>query len=91
MVESDVERDLCRWADDNGVLHFKIRFEGMRGAPDRLLILPDGRHFYVELKRPGGGKVSAQQKRVHKCLRDQGCRVLVVDSLDDVFTEIFNR
>jgi hypothetical protein len=88
MLESDVEDDLCRWAEANGVLCFKIKFEAERGAPDRLLILPGGEHVYVELKRPGGGRVSAQQEKIHKRLRDQGCFVIVGDDLEDILWAI---
>ena len=33
-----------------------------KGIHDRLVLLPGGRVFFVELKRPKGGKMSVMQK-----------------------------
>ena len=34
---------------------------GWRGVPDRILLFPGGRVYFVELKRPKGGKVDPLQ------------------------------
>ena len=53
------------------------------GAPDRILIMPEGRIVFVEVKTKGG-KLSAIQKVVHATLRDHGCEVRVVWTKEEV-------
>ena len=47
---------------------------GCSGVPDRIVILPNGRIFFVELKSEGR-KSSAQQKKRQAELRALGCNV----------------
>jgi hypothetical protein len=61
----------------------KLAYIGRRGAPDRLLILPHNRVFFVELKRPGKD-ADDHQAREHKRLRRVGADVRVLDTLEAV-------
>ncbi len=81
--ESSIERHLVVLASGNGWLTRKVRWIGRYGAPDRLLISPDGRVIWVELKAPGKtpGPV---QCREHTRLRNYGQDVRVIDSLEGV-------
>ena len=61
-------------------LHTKcVKFipDGMTGMPDRLILLPDGRVVWVELKTEGG-RLSEIQKYRHEELRRMGQQVETV-------------
>lgn len=46
-----------------GGVEFKLRTPGKDGAPDRMAMFPNNRVFFVELKRPKGGRVRDLQQR----------------------------
>lgn len=50
---------------------------GSSGWPDRIVLCPGGRVFFVEVKRPGG-KVTPLQAHRHEQLRSLGHTVLVL-------------
>ena len=79
MRESTVEKYLCRRVDQLGGLCWKFVSPNLRGVPDRIVVMPYGRTFYVELKAPGETPEPHQLRR-HKELRERGCLVLVLDS-----------
>jgi len=56
---------------------------GERGVPDRICLLPDGRVFFVEVKRKGG-RLSPSQKLVHKRMMALGAKVYTLWSKDEV-------
>lgn len=88
-LESDLERDLVQWCEEHGILCYKVKIEGQRGFPDRLLITPYGETIYCELKRPDGrGRLSAQQEEIVNELKRRYCCVVVTDNLDDVIEEV---
>jgi hypothetical protein len=60
----------------------KVSWVGHRGAPDRLVLLPD-QHFFVELKAPGKTPQHHQSREI-KRLEIAGFRVCVIDSLEQV-------
>lgn len=62
---------------------FKFTSPQRRGVPDRLLIFPGGRHIYLELKAPGG-KLTDNQSREIARLRNQGCKVYVLNNIESV-------
>lgn len=69
----------------------KCRWEGRVGAPDMLVML-EGRHFWIEAKAPGEEPRPVQLKE-HKTMRTVGgCAVYVVDSpaaVDELFRSLF--
>lgn len=90
MLESKVEDHFVSCANARGGEVRKLAYIGRRGAPDRLLILPYGRVFFVELKRPYG-KPEHHQSREHYRLRRIGADVRVLDTLEAVdafFSEV---
>ncbi len=60
-----------------------IKFRGVAGIPDRLVILPGGRIVWVELKTEKG-RVSKIQKAIHRKLLAMGCEVEVLKGRAEV-------
>lgn len=83
MREAQIERALVRAVKDAGGLVRKVQWIGRVGAPDRLVLLPDGRAVWVELKAPGR-KPTVRQAREHSLLKRYGLSVAVVDSMEAV-------
>jgi len=48
----------------------KFESPGQRGRSDRIAALPNGTAWFVELKRPVGGRMSAHQHRFAKRMRE---------------------
>jgi hypothetical protein len=67
----------------------KLKSEGVKaGIPD-LCILKDGRAYFIEVKRPKTvdspkGRVTKNQVEVFGKITDQGCKVEVAYSVQDV-------
>lgn len=53
------------------------------GMPDRLILLPDGKFAFAELKAPGESPRPLQKAR-HRLLRSLGFRVYVIDSIEQI-------
>lgn len=94
MRESDIEDYLVKRVNAMGGEVRKVKWIGRRGAPDRLVMLPEvtgrfdwdgtpGRTTWVELKAPGE-KPKPHQAREHRRMRAMGQRVEVIDSLAGV-------
>lgn len=80
-LEKSVEQYLRKKVTENGGLCIKQNSEA--GVPDRLVLLPDGRHAFVEMKRPGG-RLSAVQKEYHRRLRGMRHAVWVLWNYKEV-------
>lgn len=85
MRERDVENYLVESVRKLGGEVRKVEWIGRRGAPDRLVMLPDKARpaIWVELKAPGQ-KAKPHQKREHDRMRAMGQLVVVIDSLEGV-------
>lgn len=79
MLERDVEQHLVTRIKELGGVAYKFTSPARRSVPDRLVLLPDGKAIFVELKAPGKHPTELQ-KREHDRLRALGFRVLVLDS-----------
>lgn len=84
MIEKDVEKQIVEWAKSSGGIPMKLLAAGQRGWPDRIIFMPDGVLIIVEIKRPGGGRVSAQQLYWKRELERRRFPVLIARSLDEV-------
>lgn len=89
MRESAVESKLRNATKQRGGIALKFTSPGLAGVPDRLIILPDGKYAFVEVKRPGGKTRPIQEIR-HRQLRNLGCKVYVLDHPDNI-TDILNE
>lgn len=92
MIEAAVESYFKRRVKETGGDERKVVWPGRKGAPDRLAGWLNGRHGFVELKRPKG-KAEAHQAREHERLRAIGFRVDLIDTreLVDVYVEEMSR
>ena len=91
--ERDIERHLVKRVKELGGEVRKVQWIGRRGAPDRLVMLPE-KHWvliasagvgaiWVELKAPGK-KAEPHQVREHERMRTMGQCVVVIDSIEGV-------
>lgn len=83
MRERDVERALVKAVKALGGEVRKLMWIGRRGAPDRLVKIPDRPPLFVELKAPGG-RLSKLQIVEHKRLRTVGLEVRVVWKIEQI-------
>lgn len=82
MRERELEKQLINEVKKRGGLCEKW-VSGTVGWPDRIVILPDGKVAFVEVKRPGE-KPRAIQVHRHKQLRKLGMAVYVLDAADQI-------
>lgn len=83
MKESIIEARLVRLVRSRGGLCFKFVSPGNPGVPDRIVITPEGRTVYVELKTEVG-RLAAIQKWQHEEMRKRGAEVRTLKGLDQV-------
>lgn len=79
-LEKDVERRLRKGVEALGGRCMKLVSQGNNGVPDRLVLLPDGRCVFVELKRPKYGKLSPVQAAQQNRLASMGFDVRVLSN-----------
>jgi len=89
-LESSIERDACaRIEEELRVPNIKIK---IRSWPDRLFLIPGGRPFMIEFKRPGPGNDAREdQKNIHRLLRKLGYEVEVHDKLEEAYEAVRRR
>lgn len=80
--EAKVEKYLTDQVNSLGGICWKFTSPGTTGVPDRIVIL-NGKTFYVELKRPKGGRISAIQKWRIKQLIMHDQKVYVIKNVDE--------
>lgn len=83
MRESILEKRLVREVEKIGGLSPKWVSPGNRGVPDRLVILPNGRTVYVEMKATGKSLDPLQRKWAEK-LKKLGHEVYTLDSVESI-------
>ena len=81
--ERDIEQYLVRKVKEVGGHAFKYSSPSMRGVPDRLVLLPKGHIFFVEVKAPGK-RLTKLQRVVHKKIEAMGQTVFVIDMKEQV-------
>ena len=83
MKKRAIERYLANKVKQLGGKSFKFVSPGNAGVPDRIVIIPGGHIFFIELKAPGK-KPRKLQQVVIKQLKKLGCNVLTIDSKEQV-------
>jgi len=83
MYEKTLEQKLVNETKNNKGLCFKLSCPGFAGMPDRLLLFPEGRLAFVEVKRRGQVPRPLQLSR-HRLLKKLGFKVFVLDDKEQI-------
>ncbi|MBP2643831.1 MAG: hypothetical protein H6Q67_1718 [Firmicutes bacterium] len=83
MLEKELESRLKKEIEKLGCKFYKFISPNMGGVPDRLVLIPNGKAVFVEMKRPGGILKPLQKKR-KKEIEKLGFEVWVVDTLSEI-------
>lgn len=83
MREKQIEQRLIKAVKDQGGMCPKLISPGTDGMPDRMVLLPEARLGFVEVKKPGA-KPKPLQERRHEQLRELGFLVLVLDDPEKI-------
>lgn len=78
MTEKNLERKLKKEVEKLGGLCLKLVTPGFTGIPDRLILLPGGIVWFVEVKKPGG-TYKSRQKIVIPQLKKLGLNVTTIE------------
>lgn len=78
MREKVIEQKLVKAVRSKGGIAPKFVSPGFDGVPDRLVLLPDGKCGFVEVKAPGRKPRPLQMARI-KLLRRLGFSVFILD------------
>lgn len=88
-LEKKAEEQLIRAVAALDCHAYKMLWPGETGAPDRMIV-GYGLTWFVEAKRPKGGKLSARQRVVHRDLKKYGHTVYIVHN-DDSLSIFLNK
>ena len=83
MREKEIEKKLTMEAKIRGGLAVKFVSPGFDGMPDRILLMPEGKIAFVEVKAPGKRPRPLQMAR-HKLLRELGFSVFILDDVSQI-------
>lgn len=83
MREKVIEQRLVKAVRAENGMCPKLISPGTDGMPDRMVLLPEGRISFVEVKAPGQ-KPRPNQERRHEQLRNLGFKVAVLDDPDQI-------
>jgi len=94
VLEKDIEKSVCGWADEVGIEHIKMELKHDVGWPDRMFLVPGGKPVIIEFKRPAtagkddGGVLKGIQKERIKYLIENGYNIYVCDNKDNAIRAI---
>ena len=83
MREKQIEQRLVKAVKAQNGMCPKLVSPGTDGMPDRMVLLPDAKLSFVEVKTPGE-KPRPLQIRRHEQLRQLGFRVAVLDDPEQI-------
>jgi len=94
MLESEIETKIRKYVRKEypEILFLKFTSPGRRGVPDRVLLGPEGKKLWMELKRPGG-KIRRLQERFIAQLNQMGHRAVILDNIESaklIISEVFD-
>ncbi|WP_394870333.1 VRR-NUC domain-containing protein [Clostridium butyricum] len=93
MREKDIEQKLVKSVKAEGGMCIKFTSPGMDGVPDRLVLMPERKIAFIELKAPGKKPRPLQIKRM-KQLKALGFLCFVLDDTErigGILDEITNQ
>lgn len=79
MLEKDIERKLMMRVKSVGGLALKFISPGFVGVPDRIILMPNGKIAFAELKAKGKKPRPIQARRIEQ-LKKLGFKVYVIDN-----------
>lgn len=83
MREKKIEQQLVKEVKDKGGIALKIVSPGFDGMPDRLILLPNRKLAFVEVKAPGKTLRPLQEKRKRQ-LEALGFLVFCLDHIEQI-------
>ena len=83
MREREIEEKLRVESQKRGGLAMKFVSPGLVGVPDRIVLLPQGKLGFVELKAPGEKPRKIQGRRIEQ-LKKLGVLVYVLDDKEKI-------
>ena len=83
MKEKGIEQKFVDEVKIINGLAIKLVSPGFSGLPDRLVLIPDGKIGFVEVKAPGKKPRRLQRSR-HDQLRKLGFKVFVLDNINQI-------
>lgn len=83
MAEKDIERFLVNSIKKLGGVAYKFVSPGNAGVPDRLIVMPGGKIYFVELKTEKGVPTVLQCRQMDQ-LFSLGCDVTLLQGLEQV-------
>lgn len=87
MRESNIENEVCKYAELLGWLCFK--FTGQKGLPDRIFFR-DGEVVLIEFKAEGKRPSNLQQKMLN-AFNDEGFIAIYIDSIEKGIAFFYNH
>lgn len=83
MLEKEVEKFLLREVKKIGGVSFKFISPGNAGVPDRIVMLPNGKVVFVELKTDKGKLTKLQEVQIKK-ISNLGADARVLRGIEEV-------
>jgi len=83
LLEKDIEKRFVTEAKKAGCLIYKFVSPGNTGVPDRILITPEGRVWFVELKTDIGRLSVSQAVQIGRLKRNKA-NVLVIRGMQEM-------
>jgi len=80
MRESEIERRVCKYAEDLGFEPYKFVSPNRRFVPDRLIICPHGWMFFMEFKKLGEKPTPGQMREIER-IRRRNAFVFIIDDV----------
>jgi hypothetical protein len=81
MLEREIENRVVKYAKDRKFLAYKFTSPSNRSVPDRLLISPTGKIFFIEFKRKGKLPTKLQDFTI-QTFKSRGVSVSIIDDCD---------
>lgn len=87
MLESAVQSKIIKQLEKLGCIVIKIIRANKSGIPDLLVLLPNGRAVFIEVKKPGGVASKLQQYYI-ELFRKQGFTAFICDDPQDAISTV---
>lgn len=83
LSESQLETYLFKRVSKLGGMALKFLSPGRAGVPDRIILMPGGRIYFVEMKSPDGS-VNSIQEYVFEKFAELGFKVHILNSIESI-------